>query len=234
MNNRYIQIIATCLIVGTITLALKERQQHPPCCSCTHHANATESSTPAMQSEQPAEKKQIVDSKSILVEPDITKKDLSYKHGFFSYSPTSIEMTICDQEIEVDNDEPILVKMEDNNTVTTCCKYKFIAGYEGVVNSTWEVTGGSTYPAKFSWKTPEKIQLDGAKLIDTKKNSKSGKDHADGHEEKDTSKKETVAQKEDENDDEGTDQASTQPAQKRSTITKSCYTSNPKPISFLK
>lgn len=189
MNHRYTQIIVTCLIVGTLTFALRQNHQHSPCCACGLKEKTiltADTSTPEATDKQPK-----IDAHSIVVEPDISSKNLSVKHGFFSYSPTSISLTINDEEIEVNNYDPITLKVDANNLVTTCCKYKFIAGYEGEITATWKVKPGTTYTLNFDWKTPEKILIDGAELVSTIKNSKSGDGNVDEKEAEDTSSKTT-------------------------------------------
>jgi len=103
--------------------------------------------------------------RTITLNPDISSKDLSYKHGFFSYSPTSITLTVNGEKLEINNDDPITVNIDSSNTVTTHCKYKFIAGHSGEKVSKQRIKPGETYTVTFDWKAPEKIQLEGAEVI---------------------------------------------------------------------
>ncbi len=168
MNHRYVQIIATCLIAGTITLAMKHNK--------TNYPVVAEKNTLTINTTQKEPKTQDL---TITLEPDISSKDLSYKYGLLSYSPTSVSLTVNDEEIEINNDEPIVVKIDGSNTVTTRCKYKFIAGHEGEKVSTQTVTPGETYAVTFDWKSPEKIQLEGAKVISANEAPKEEEDDDD-------------------------------------------------------
>lgn len=104
--------------------------------------------------------------RTITINPEITSKKLSYKYGFISYSPTDLSLTINGKEIIVNNTDPITIKVDGNSIITTCCEYKFIAGYEGKKTAKWKVKPETTeLTASFSWKTPEKILLEGAELI---------------------------------------------------------------------
>jgi hypothetical protein len=110
-------------------------------------------------------------TQTITLNPSITSKNLSVKHGFFSYSPTSISLSVNDEEIEVNDDDPITLKVDADNTITTHCKYKFIAGYHGEHTSKWKVKPGEEYTVSFSWKTPQKIEIEGAELLSSFKGS---------------------------------------------------------------
>lgn len=135
----------------------------------------SESYSAATEPVTPAEKKQEIPvilpadlgTQTITIEPNIKSKNLSYKYGFISYSPTSISLTINDQKIEANNYDPITVRLTKDNTVTTSCVYKFTAGYEGTKKALWKVTPGETFQVTFDWKSKEKIQLKGAELLST-------------------------------------------------------------------
>ena len=170
MNHRYIQIIATCLIVGTITFALRQNKSSCPCAIKDKTIFEMDSNISGANLETP-KKQEKAEEKKIIIEPDISSKKLAVQHGFFSYSPTSISLTINDAELEVNNYDPITIKIDDKNMVTTNCKYKFIAGYEGENTSKWKVKPGEKYTVSFNWKTPEKIQIEGAELLSTHKGS---------------------------------------------------------------
>jgi hypothetical protein len=144
---------------------------------------STDSTQHAEEKAEPnvAETKCTTSACPITLKPNISSKDLSYKYGFFKYSPTSISLTINGKDIEINNYDPIIIEFDKSNILTACCKYKFIAGYEGVVVTTWKVKPGATYDVTFSWKTPEKILIDGdgIELLNTKNDAKSGRGHAD-------------------------------------------------------
>lgn len=172
----------------------------------------------------------------ITLKPAISSKDFSYKYGFFKYSPTSISLTINGEDIEANDYDPINIEVDKNNIITACCKYTFIAGYEGVVVTTWKVKPGGTYDVTFSWKTPEKILIDGdgIELLNTKNDAKSGRGHADQKEhETDSASSEDTEQ--DDNDDDANEEediSSIEPPNKSATILH--HTPTKKTLKFLK
>jgi hypothetical protein len=102
----------------------------------------------------------------ITINPEISSKKLSYRYGLISYSPTDISLSINDKKIIINNTDPITITIDKSGIISTCCEYKFIAGYEGKKTARWKVKPGTTtLTATFSWKTPEKIDLNGAELI---------------------------------------------------------------------
>jgi len=90
-----------------------------------------------------------------------------YKCG--KHSPKSILLTINDQEIEVNNNDPITVKVDGTKQVKTRCRWAFIMNHKGENDATWEVEPGKEYTASFSWDGDSKITIDDAKLIEAKR-----------------------------------------------------------------
>lgn len=148
--SRYIQIALTCFIAGSLTYAFK--QEIPKSSSTFTIEHKEDGNIPH-------------NSSTIVLEPEILSDDISYKYGFVHYSPTEIALSINDQEIKINNRDPIVVKVDKDNTVTTRCKYKFIKGYEGEKTFTWKVRPGVPVKVTFDWNSKEKIQIQDAELI---------------------------------------------------------------------
>lgn len=166
MNYRYLRIIATCAIVGSLTLALKQNNQgnipadKVPNLKTSMDVEAQPVKAPAKKIKAPAG--------SITITPNITSKDLEV-HKMGTHSPKSFYLTANGKEIEVNNNEPIIIKVDGNKQVKTRCRWAFIMSHKGENDATWEVEPGKQYTATFSWDEPSKINIDGAKLIEAKK-----------------------------------------------------------------
>lgn len=170
MNQRYTRIIITCFVVGSLTLALKQNNQ----------GNIPTDKIPSLKTSvdtqvQPGQSKPIKtiakkSSSTIVIHPNISSEDLKVRK-FGTHSPKSISLTVNDTEIEVNNNDPITVKVDGSNKVTTVCDYAFIANHKGTNASTWQVQPGQEYQVSFDWNNPEKITLEGkgATLIETRK-----------------------------------------------------------------
>lgn len=166
MNHRYIRIVATCVIVGSLTLAIKQNNQ----------GNIPADKIPNLKTSMDVEaqlvtatpRKKIASAGSITIKPNITSKDLQV-HKMGTHSPKSFMLTVNGKEIEVNNNEPITVKVDGTKQVKTRCRWGFIMSHKGENDATWQVEPGKEYIASFSWDVPSKIQLDGATLIEAHK-----------------------------------------------------------------
>lgn len=163
MNYRYLRIIVTCCIVGTITLALKQQNQ----------AQISASKLPTLKTsvEFDAEPTTLASTEqstsSCKIKINISSKDLKVRKYGVSYSPEPIYLTINNEDIVVD--KPFTIEVNSSQTITTCCNYTFPMNHIGEHRATWNVEPGKEYTATFSWDAPEKIKINGAKLIKTSK-----------------------------------------------------------------
>lgn len=166
MNYRYLRIIATCAIVGSLTLALKQNNQGK--IPANKLPNLKTSMDVEAQPVKAARYKKVAPAGSIIIKPNITSDDLVV-HKMGTHSPRSILLTVNDQEIEVNNNEPITVKVDGSKQIKTRCRWAFIMSHKGENDATWEVEPGKEYTANFSWDVDSKIKVDGAKLIEARK-----------------------------------------------------------------
>lgn len=168
MNHRYIRIIVTCIIVGSITLAFKQNNMgNIPADKLTTIKTSMETDASPITATSTTKH---VPARRITIKPDISSDDLKV-HKFGTHSPKSISLTINDEEIEINNNDPITVKVDGSLTVTTRCKYAFVMNHKGENVSTWKIKPGKEYAVKFDWDVPAKITLegDGATLVETHK-----------------------------------------------------------------
>lgn len=158
MNYRYVQIIATCLIAGTLTFALKKSA---PTKKGSDHIKAVQTITEPRIAEP---KKQ-----PVTLKPNISSKDLSYQYGFVSYSPTTISLSINDEELTVNDSTPITLKPNKDGIITAQCEWTFPAGYKGKKVATWKVKANTKeHAVTFDWNKPEKLHIEDAELISIK------------------------------------------------------------------
>jgi hypothetical protein len=166
MNNRYLRIIVTCAIVGSLTLALKQTNQGN--IPADKIPNLKTSMDVQAQPMTAAPGKKMVSAGSITIKPNITSKDLEV-HKMGTHSPKAFMLTVNGKEIEVNSNEPITVKVDGAKQVKTRCRWAFIMSHKGENQATWQVEPGKEYPVSFSWDEASKIKIDGAQLIEAKK-----------------------------------------------------------------
>lgn len=183
MNHRYLRIIVTCVIVGSLTFALKENNQGriPATKLPTIKTSLDVDAKPVAA----APRKKTAPTGNITIKPGISSEDLKV-HKFGTHSPKSILLSINGEEIEVNNDAPITVKVDGSNQVKTRCRWSFIANHKGENDATWQVQPGKEYTVSFSWDVDSKIKIDGATLIEAHKLTP---DEYKASEEKNTHKK---------------------------------------------
>jgi|GEM_PF-2389685 hypothetical protein len=166
MNHRYLRIIATCAIIGSLTLALKQNNQGKV--PVDKIPNLKTSMDVEAQTVTAAPKKKMVSAGNITIKPNISSKDLEV-HKMGTHSPRSFMLTINGEEVEVNNNEPITVKVDGAKQVKTRCRWEFMMNHKGENDATWQVEPGKEYIANFSWDEPSKIKIDGAELIEARK-----------------------------------------------------------------
>jgi hypothetical protein len=167
MNHRYTRIITTCAIVGSLTLALKQNNQgNIPAHKISNLKTSTDVEAQVVTTAPT--KKMKPSAGNITITPNITSKDLEV-HKMGTHSPKSFYLTVNGKEIEVNNNEPIIVKVDGDKQVKTRCRWAFIMSHKGENDAIWQVEPGKKYTATFSWDEPSKIKIDGAKLIEARK-----------------------------------------------------------------